>query len=101
MNTTFNPDIVTCNERPTQEAVKAAEMVSRYIYWMANRVSQKLLINAFGEMLGNHYWSKIVRNRENAGYQSMVDMLFWFELDTVNRQRLMHYLLRSGYRAKY
>lgn len=93
-------NVVTYTEQPTQEAIKAAEMVSRYLYWMYNQVDKQKLINAFGERLGNHYWEKIVRNRINNNYQSYTDMMFWFELDTINRQKLMHYILRSGYKGR-
>ena len=92
--------LVTYTEQPTQEAVKAAEMVNRYMFWMANQVNKKHLINAFGNILGSHYWDKIVRNRTNTNYQSSIDMMFWFELDNINRQKLMHYILKSGYKGK-
>lgn len=87
------------NEQPTQEAIKAAEMVSRYMYWMANRVSRDKLIEIFGEILGEHYWAKLVAKRERVN-DYMSDISLWFELDTINRQKLMNYLIKTGYKGK-
>ena len=87
------------SQQPSQEAIKAAEMINRYMYWMANRVSKDSLIEIFGEILGEHYWAKLVSRRQRIN-DYLSDITFWFEMDTLNRQRLMDYLIKSGYKGK-
>lgn len=96
---TYNPTIQTYNEDPNPEAIKAATMVSRYCFWMTNQSSKQRLIDAFGTVLGNHFWGKLNAKRENEGSLAG-DLGFWFELSDGNRQKLMHYILRTGYRRQ-
>lgn len=96
---TYNPTIQTFNENPSVEAIKAAEMVSRYCFWMTNWSNKQHLIDCFGEILGNHFWCKLVHKRETEGAIGG-DLGFWFELSDGNRQKLMHYILRTGYRRQ-
>ena len=98
MKTEINPLNIR-QEQPTEEAIKAAQMVSRYMYWMANRLNKESLIAIFGDILGEHYWSKIVYRRNEHG-GNIYDTNFWFELDNENRQKLMHYLIGTGYKGK-
>lgn len=99
MTTNYNPDIVTHNESPTPEAVKAAAMVSRYCYWMTNQSSKQRLIDCFGNVLGEHFWTKLVNKRNSEGTLAG-DLGFWFELSIGNREKLMHYILRTKYRCQ-
>lgn len=95
----YNPSIQTFNEKPTAEAVKAATMVSRYCFWMTNQSSQKRLIDCFGPVEGIHFWNKLVHKREAEGSLGG-DLGFWFELSVSNRERLMHYILKTKYRQQ-
>ena len=96
---TYNPTIQTFNEEPHPEAVKAATMVNRYCFWMTNQSNKQRLIDAFGYNLGNHFWGKLNSKREQEGSLAG-DLGFWFELSEGNRQKLMHYILRTGYRQQ-
>ena len=96
---TYNPNIQTFNEEPTAEAVKAATMVTRYCYWMTNQSSKQRLIDAFGNNDGNHFWSKLNDLREKKGSLAG-DLGLWLELSDGNRQKLMHYILRTGYKRQ-
>lgn len=95
----YRPTIETFNETPTQEAVKAATMVSRYCYWMCNQSNKERLIACFGNVLGEHFWHKLVSKRNNEGTLAG-DLGFWFELSIGNREKLMHYILRTKYRQQ-
>lgn len=95
----YKPTIQTYNENPTPEAIKAATMVSRYCFWMCNQSSKQRLIDCFGQLLGNHFWDKLVSKRNNEGSLAG-DLGFWFELSEGNRQKLMHYILRTGYKRQ-
>ncbi len=97
MTTNYNPDIQTCNERPTPEAVKAATMVTRFMYWMMNDSSKEFFINAFGQDLGNSLWNRVCTDRGEKG-SFYGDLHFWTTLTNYNRERLMHYILRTGYK---
>ncbi len=99
MITNYNPNIVTHNEQPTCEAIKAAEMVSRYCFWMSNQSNKERLIACFGKILGEHFWGKLQHKRETEGSLGG-DLGFWFELSDGNRQKLMHYILRTGYKRQ-
>ena len=91
----YNPTIQTFNETPSPEAIKAAEMVSRFCFWMSNQSNKQRLIDCFGENLGNHFWGKLNHKREVEGSVGG-DLGFWFELSDGNRHKLMHYILRTG-----
>lgn len=95
----YNPTIQTYNETPHPEAVKAAAMVSRYCFWMSNQSSKQRIIDCFGPRLGEHFWNKLVHKRESEGSLGG-DLGFWFELSDGNREKLMHYILRTGYRRQ-
>ncbi len=98
MNKEFNPDVVTYNERPSQEAIKATTYINRYLYWMSNQSSQERFRNAFGKVLGDHFWNKLMHNRTNYGTFGG-DVYLWFEMTNNNRDILMHYIIKSGYRT--
>ena len=51
----YNPEINTYPETPSKESVKAATMVTRFMFWMMNESSQENFIGAFGNDLGNHF----------------------------------------------
>ena len=97
MKKEFNPNIETYTQSPSPEAVKAATMVSRYAYWMANHACLKYFINAFGYDLGNHFWHKRASFAERSQSLYEADLKLWYEMSDNNRARLMHYLLESGY----
>ena len=96
---TYNPTIQTYNDNPTPEAIKAATMVSRYCYWMCNQSSKQRFIDAFGTITGEHFWAKLVHKREHEGTIAG-DLGFWFEMSEGNRAKLMHYILKTGYRKQ-
>lgn len=96
---TYNPTIQTYNEDPSPEAIKAATIVSRYCFWMTNQSSKQRLIDAFGTVIGNHFWSKLNAKRENEGSLAG-DLGFWFEMSDGNRNKLMHYILKTNYRRQ-
>lgn len=95
----YNPTIQTYNDIPTPEAIKAATMVSRYCYWMCNQSSEQRFIDAFGKSLGWHFWHKLVHKRESKGTLAG-DLGFWFEMSEGNRAKLMHYILKTGYKKQ-
>lgn len=95
----YNPTIQTYNDIPTPEAIKAATMVSRYCYWMCNQSSKQRFIDAFGAITGEHFWTKLVHKREHKGTLAG-DLGFWFEMSEGNRAKLMHYILKTGYRKQ-
>ena len=95
----YNPTIQTFNEKPTPEAVKASAMVSRYCFWMTNQSNKQRIIDCFGPTQGEHFWNKLVHKRESEGSLAG-DLGFWFELSDGNRDKLMHYILRTGYRRQ-
>ena len=95
----YNPDIQTYLEDPTPEAVKAATYISRFCYWMTNWSSHENLINCFGQVLGDHFWSKLVHKRNTEGTLAG-DLGFWFEMSINNRQKLMHYIIRTNYKCQ-
>ena len=94
----YNPRITTHHDEPTAEAVKAASMVTRFMYWMMNESSEQNFINAFGLDLGTHLWHKVQGDRKNNG-TFYGDLHFWCELTTWNRNKFMHYLLKTGYKG--
>lgn len=96
---TYNPTIQTFNETPSIEAIKAATMVSRYCFWMTNQSSKQRIIDCFGPVYGEHFWNKLVHKREIEGSLGG-DLSFWFDLSDGNREKLMHYILRTGYRRQ-
>ena len=95
----YNPTIQTYNEQPSCEAIKAATMISRYCYWMCNQSSKQRIIDAFGPLQGEHFWNKLVHKREAEGSLDG-DLGFWFEMSEGNRAKLMHYILKTGYRKQ-
>ncbi len=95
----YNPTIQTYNEQPSCEAIKAATMISRYCYWMCNQSSKQRFIDAFGTITGEHFWTKLVHKREREGTLAG-DLGFWFEMSEGNRAKLMHYILKTGYRKQ-
>ena len=96
---TYNPTIQTFNENPSVEAIKAAEMINRYCFWMTNQSNKQRILDCFGPVQGEHFWWKLVHKREREGSLGG-DLGFWFELSEGNRQKLMHYILRTGYRRQ-
>jgi hypothetical protein len=96
---TYNPTIKTYNEQPSCEAIKAATMVSRYAYWMCNQTTKERFHDCFGKVLGEHLWSKLCDLREAQGTLAG-DLGLWLELDSTNRQKLMHYILRTNYKQQ-
>ena len=92
----YNPTIQTFNEKPSVEAIKAATMVSRYCYWMTNQSSKQRIIDCFGTVDGEHFWNELMYKREKEGSLGG-DLGFWMILSDGNRQKLMHYILRTGY----
>lgn len=84
----------------TQEAIKAAQMVNRYMFWITNQVSHDKMIEIYGNLTGEHLWHKLESIRTRNGYNSAADVSFWFELDITNRNILMQYIISSGYKAK-
>ena len=97
MKKEYNPDIQTYLDKPTPEAVKAAAMVSRYAYWMANHASKEYFINAFGLDLGTHFWNKRAAFAEHSHSIYEADIKLWYEMTDNNRAKFMHYLLKAGY----
>lgn len=95
----YDPNLQTYKETPSPEAIKAAVMISRYCFWMCNWSSLKNFQNCFGPNLGEHFWNKIVHKREVEGSLGG-DLGFWFELSINNREKLMHYIIRSNYRGQ-
>ena len=95
----YNPTIQTYNEQPSCEAIKAATMISRYCYWMCNQSSKQRFIDAFGTITGEHFWTKLVHKREHERTLAG-DLGFWFEMSEGNRAKLMHYILKTGYRKQ-
>ena len=95
----YNPTIQTYMEQPSPEAVKAAIMIDRYMFWMTNQSNKQRLLDAFGQDLGNHFWNKLCAKREREGSLAG-DIGFWFELSSGNREKLMHYILRTNYRKQ-
>lgn len=85
---------------PTQEAIKAAQMVSRYLYWMANQVNKERIHEIYPGIMGDHLWSKLVSQRNRVTDTLAADVMFWFELDNTNRYKLMQYIISSGYKSK-
>ena len=45
---TYNPTIQTFNENPSVEAIKAAEMINRYCFWMTNQSNKQRILDCFG-----------------------------------------------------
>lgn len=92
-------EILNCYlESPSQEAIKAATMVSKYLFWMSNKSSEEEFHNAFGKTMGNHFWKKLMELRTISGTTGG-DTRLWYEMSTNYRQQLMHYILRSGYKC--
>ena len=94
----YNPSIQTYNEKPTPEAVKAATMVTRFMYWMMNDSCLEFFNNAFGPVLGSHLWSRVCNDRKEQG-SFYGDLHFWTTLTDWNREKLMHYILKTGYKG--
>lgn len=92
-------DLKTFNENPTPEATKAAVMVSRLMYWLTNKSTKELWINAFGNVMGEHYFAKILALRDKNPKHICPDSGIWFELDNHGREKLMHYILKTGYKG--
>lgn len=95
----YNPNIQTFNEKPTKEASKAAAMVSKYAYWMANESSHENFINAFGKVMGDHFWNKLMGLTETRGDRCSADLFLWYEMSPNYRSILMHYILRTKYKG--
>ncbi len=92
----YNPMIETYNDEPSQEAKKAAVMVSRFMFWMTNQSCKQWFLNAFGKQDGEHLWNKVTAARER--YNDLAgDMDIWFQLSVGNRIKLMYYILKTGY----
>lgn len=84
--------------KPSQEAIKAASMVDKYLYWITNHSCQESFHSAFGDALGAHLWQKIVGLRTLYGSFGG-DMRLWYELDSASKNKLMHYILTNKYKA--
>lgn len=85
---------------PTQEAIKGAQMVNRYLYWMANQCNRKRIMEIYKGLDGEHLWSKLVYYREQCEDSLAADVHFWFNLDNTNRAKMMQYLMDIGYKGK-
>lgn len=94
---TYKPTIQTYNETPSREAEKAATMISRFVYWMTNHSCEQYLIDCYGSVMGQHFWHKIVSRRQRMDCLA-ADLGFWLELSIDNRNKLMHYILRTKYK---
>jgi len=99
MTTNYNPNIQTFNERPCQEATKATSFVNKYLYWMTNKSNQEAFHNAFGKVMGDHFWEKLMGLREKEGTFGG-DMCLWLEMTNINRDLLMNYIIKTGYKGQ-
>lgn len=96
----YNPEgISTYNERPSQEAIKASTMISKYAYWMANQCTKERFHAAFGKVLGDHFWHKLITLRETYG-PAGADIYLWYEMTSTYRDQLMHYILKTKYKGQ-
>ena len=95
----YNPQIITSDELPTPEDLKAVTMINRYLYWMTNQSNAESLINALGKNFGEHMWTKLHQSRTiNGSFYG--DMEFWFMMDNESRARMIHYINKTGYRTR-
>lgn len=95
----YNPQIITSDEIPTPEDLKAVTMISRYLYWMTNQSQKEWLINALGNNLGEQMWNKLNHSRATNG-SCYGDMEFWFMMDNESRAKMIHYINKTGYRNR-
>lgn len=95
----YNPKIKTFEDRPSMEATKATSFINRYMYWITNQSNEERFNNAFGTVMGQHFWNKLMELRETRGSLTG-DLSLWLEMTNTYRDQLMHYIIKTGYKCQ-